>query len=260
VRKIGLDRAAQPVLEKLRKVHLNRLTPLEALNLLAELKKVTAEPRRARGKANGSPKVEATENIPPFPRIKKRDIERRTVIEAYASYDCSMNNRPRPAFATWDWSQADAIDKEMCRAQLKIGVPAGYLLWDEIEVTMSVLRECGVHDKIFPGKPRSLGLLASAGELVGWKPDRKTIWYEGISKGQTFDGTAPMLLRPAVRGESPARWYVEDGSGRATAFIANQQIFDPSRTLAIGYLGRKPDPNSSFMRDKFWELLERCAT
>jgi hypothetical protein len=27
------------VLEKLRKVHLNRLTPLEALNLLAELKK-----------------------------------------------------------------------------------------------------------------------------------------------------------------------------------------------------------------------------
>jgi hypothetical protein len=30
---------AQPVLEKLREVDLNRLTPLEALNLLAELKK-----------------------------------------------------------------------------------------------------------------------------------------------------------------------------------------------------------------------------
>jgi DNA mismatch repair protein MutS len=30
---------SQPVLEKLREVDLNRLTPLEALNLLAELKK-----------------------------------------------------------------------------------------------------------------------------------------------------------------------------------------------------------------------------
>ena len=30
---------SQPVLEKLRAVDLNRLTPLEALNLLAELKK-----------------------------------------------------------------------------------------------------------------------------------------------------------------------------------------------------------------------------
>jgi DNA mismatch repair protein MutS len=30
---------SQPVLEKLREIDLNRLTPLEALNLLAELKK-----------------------------------------------------------------------------------------------------------------------------------------------------------------------------------------------------------------------------
>jgi DNA mismatch repair protein MutS len=30
---------SQPVLEKLREVDLNRLTPLEALNLLAELKR-----------------------------------------------------------------------------------------------------------------------------------------------------------------------------------------------------------------------------
>jgi hypothetical protein len=34
-----LTSTARPVLEKLREVDLNRLTPLEALNLLAELKK-----------------------------------------------------------------------------------------------------------------------------------------------------------------------------------------------------------------------------
>ena len=64
-----------------------------------------------------------------------------------------------------------------------------------------------------------------------------------------------MLLRPAVSGESPACWYIEDGSGRAIAFLKNQHIFRPSQTLAIGYLGRKSDPLSSFMREKFRELL-----
>ena len=77
-------------------------------------------------------------------RIRKQNIERRAVIEAYAKYDCSQTGRATPVFATWDWSQADAIDKEMCGAHLKTGVPAGYLLWDEIELTVSDLRECAV--------------------------------------------------------------------------------------------------------------------
>jgi hypothetical protein len=192
-------------------------------------------------------------------RIRKQNIERRAVAEAYAKYDCSKTGRPTSAFATWDWSHADAIDKAMCRAQLKTGVPAGYLLWDEIEITMSDFRECAVHSDIFPGQSRKLGLVG-AGELLGWKLRCDKPWYEGISRGETLNEAAPMLLRPAVSGEFPARWYIEDGSGRATAFVANQQIFDPSRTLAIGYLGRKPDPNSSFMREKFPELLQRCAT
>ena len=179
------------------------------------------------------------------------------VIEKYAEYDCSKKGRPTPAFATWDWSKADAIDREMGCEQLKTGVPAGYLLWDEIEVTMSDLRECAVDGKIFPGKRRKLGLLERAGELVGWKPDRETSWYEGITKGQTLGETAPMLLRPAVSGESPARWYIEDGSGRAITFVANQHIFDPSQTLAIAYLGHQPDPHSRFMQEKFPELLCR---
>ncbi len=203
--------------------------------------------------------MQATGNFPSSPRIRKQDIERRTVIEVYAKYDCPKKNRPLPAFATWDWSQADAIDKEMCRSQLKTGVPAGYLQWDEIEVTMSILRECAVHVEIFPGRSRKLGLVG-AGELLRWKLECDKPWYEGIARGETLGEAAPMLLRPAVSGEFPASWYIEDGSGRATAFVANQQVFGPSRTLAIGYLGRKPDPNSTFMRKKFSELLERCAT
>ena len=190
-------------------------------------------------------------------RIRQRNIDRRTVVEKYAVYDCQKKGRRTPAFAAWDWSQADAIDREMGCAQLKTGVPAGYLLWEEIEVTMEDLRECSVDVKLFPGKKRRVGLLERDGELVGWKPDRETAWYEDICRGRTFDETAPMLLRPAVSGEFPARWYVEDGSGRAIAFVANQHLFDPSQTLAIGYLGHKPDPRSRFMQDKFPELLCR---
>jgi len=189
-------------------------------------------------------------------RIRKQDIDRRTVIEAYAKYDCSKKNCPIPAFASWDWSWADAIDWEMRCAHLKVGVPAGYLLWDEIEVTMSDLHECAVDVNIFPRRSRSLGLV-DADEMARWRPDRCARWYGGITEGQALDETAPLLLRPAVRGENPARWYVEDGSGRAIAFVANQHIFHSLQTLAIGYLGREPDPNSSFMREKFRELLCR---
>ena len=90
-------------------------------------------------------------------RINKRDIERRTVIEAYARYDCSKTGRPTPDFATWDWSRADAIDREMMCAKLKCGVPAGYLQWDEVEVTLSDLRKCAVDAPPFRGSHGDLG-------------------------------------------------------------------------------------------------------
>jgi hypothetical protein len=189
-------------------------------------------------------------------RISKRNIERRTVVEAYARYDCSKKGHSTPDFATWDWTQADAIDRQMKCAQLKCGVPAGYLLWDEVEVTMSDLRECAVDVRFFPGQSRKLGLVEQAGRLIA-KPKSDRPWYESILRGETFDETAPLLLRPAVSNEFPASCYIEDGSGRAITFVANQGKFDPSQTLAIGYLGRQPDPHSSFMQEHFRELLDK---
>jgi hypothetical protein len=190
------------------------------------------------------------------------DIDRRTVIEAYATYDCSKKGRQTPDFAKWDWSQANMIDKEMERAGLKIGVPAGYQLWDKVEVTMSDLRECAVEVSIFSEQiHRKLGLIERDGWLDNWESkicshlkDRSMpSWYDKIKKGEILDETAPFLLRPAVRGEFPARWYIEDGSGRAITFIANAVMrrLGPSQPLAIGYLGRKPDPLSSFMHEHF---------
>ena len=143
----------------------------------------------------------------------------------------------------------------MQRVNLKAGVPAGYLLWDKVEVTISDLRECAVVSDIFPGRSRKLGLIELADGLAGWKPNRAAPWYDDIVQGRTFDESAPLILRPAVKAEAPASWYVEDGSGRAIAFLAKQILFGPSHILAIGYLGWEPDPLSSFMRQHFAELL-----
>jgi len=181
------------------------------------------------------------------------------VIEAYAKYDCSKKGRPIPDFATWEWSSADGIDEEMRCAGLKQGVPAGYLLWDRAELTLPVLRDCAVFGGMFPEQPRKLGLIERNGALIGWKPDRECAWFREVVDGLVFDETAPFLLRPAVRAEKPASWYVEDGSGRAVALLANQHRFNSSQTVGIGYLARTPDENSSFMKQTFPELLPSAS-
>jgi len=137
---------------------------------------------------------------------------------------------------------------------LKTGIPAGYVLWDEVEVTIADLRECAVDVNIFPGQPRRLGLVGAA-ELFRWTQSCENAWYKDIARGQILEPNTPMLLRPAVSDESPASWYIEDGSGRAVAFVANQHLFAAALTVTIGYLGRTPDPHSSIMRERFRELL-----
>lgn len=172
------------------------------------------------------------------------------VIEAYAKCDCGKKQSPLPDFDTWDWSNADSIDASMCRSRLKVGIPAGYLLWDEVELTMADLMQCAVDVGIMPGQPRMLGDIPLV-QLV-CRPGK---WHAHIIHGGTFDANSPMLLRRAVAAERPAKWYIEDGSGRAITFLAHRNLFAPEATLAVGYFGREPDRNSRFVRAKFPELL-----
>src|SRR5277367_6121624 len=68
--------------------------------------------------------------------------------------------------------------------------------------------------------------MSKARVCLGWKPDRSTSWYEGIVKGQICT-EAPFLIRPVVQGESPALWYIEDGSGRGIVFVAKRASLRP---------------------------------
>lgn len=195
-------------------------------------------------------------------KVTRRVLERRAVIEAYAVYDCSKKHQSVPDFSKWDWSQADAIDRELERATLKKGVLAGYRLWEMVEVNASDIRACAVEGSIFPGQARALGRIEAAGALDGWRPRAENSWYEAIEKGEPLDEDAPLILRPALSAEAPAAWYVEDGSGRAIALLKNRAAFDRSdEFFAIGYLGVEPDQGSSFMRQPpFQELLGKFGS
>jgi hypothetical protein len=193
-------------------------------------------------------------------KILEKDVKRRTVVEAYARYDCLKKAKQVPDFAVWDWSLPEAIDAELNRAGLKSGILAGYLLWDAVEVTISDLRSCAIVESVFPGKTQNLGRLERMGELVGWKPNRETSWYERILRGRPCGKNAPLVLRPAVVRESPAHWYIEDGSGGAAALIANEARFRDCEIVAMGFLGTAPDPSSRFMQKHFPELTRRSET
>jgi hypothetical protein len=58
-----------------------------------------------------------------------------------------------------------------------------------------------------------------------------------------------------VRSEAPAKWYVEDGSGRAICYLRRLLNYSKEKGKAKAYIGEKIDQNSHFMRKHFNELL-----
>lgn len=195
--------------------------------------------------------------------MKKRGVvDRRTVVEAYLAYDARKKAKPLPDTSGWDWTSADAIDEALRAGGFKSGVLAGYREWQRVELTLGDLRRCAVEARISRQRHptlRDLGTLADGGWLRGWAPDRATTWFGAIESGSGLREEEPLFLRPATTGEWPAQWYVEDGSGRSTALVANQDRFMAGQVVAYGYLGGEADKSSSFMRDRFPELLRKDA-
>src|SRR5215469_2118938 len=142
-------------------------------------------------------------------KLIQQCVARQTVIEMYATYDCTKKDRVPPDLESWDWSSADAIDAHLRGAGLKCGVLAAYLRWNKVGLTLDDLRDCAVVASIreFEGAlSRRLGNIERAGCLVHWKPDRDTEWWARIRNGQILSETEPLLsIRPcqhkAVRSE-----------------------------------------------------------
>lgn len=181
-------------------------------------------------------------------RIIKPSLVRQQVIEAYAHYDCRKKMKPLPNFTTWKWHSADNLDRSLAACGLKTGVLAGYTEWRYVTLDLTDLRQCAVVSSISGDGPRELGLLEAGDFLVNWRPNRAVLWHESVQRGIAFAESDPFILRPATLNERPARWYLEDGSGRATAIVANASLFAHLDVIGYAYLGVCADPASSFIR------------
>lgn len=186
-------------------------------------------------------------------------LSRRFVIQNYIHYDAKKKGGAIPSdLDTWDWSCADAIDLQLSQAGFKDGILAGYREWKRVQLTRAGLAQCAVEASIFPRSPRALGQL-EIDTLFAWKPTVSREWFEHLNGGGDYPTAWPLILRPAIASERPAKWYVEDGSGRAICFFRALLRLDNAEKCAFGYLGVTPDPTSTFMRETFPELIANTA-
>jgi len=140
------------------------------------------------------------------------------------------------------------LDRRLEEAGLKKGVLAAYRTWDFVTVGISDLLESAVVNDIFPGEPQALGQLVLRGKLAEWLPKGAPNWWHAVVSGESLGGEAALILRPALKSEAPAKWYAEDGSGRALALV--QRILRHGETwrTASAYVGKTPDEYSEFIR------------
>ncbi len=55
-------------------------------------------------------------------------------------------------------------------------------------------------------------------------------------------------MRPVLKSEAPAKWYLEDGSGRALALLQRILRYGEAGRTAWAYLGHEPDERSAFFK------------
>jgi len=194
-------------------------------------------------------------------RVTKDHVTREEVIRSYVRYDRGKKSQGLlpPDIDEWPWDDPVGLDSRLSANDLKSGVLAAYRTWQLAELDISDLLQCAIYNGIFPGQPQSLAQLVLIGKVAGWSPDRPTDWLNSIRAGIEQGSGSPLIVRPSVRSEAPAKWYVEDGSGRVLALL--QRILghgELSRT-AWAYVGLEPDIRSSFIssRPELWGAQAR---
>jgi hypothetical protein len=107
---------------------------------------------------------------------------------------------------------------------------------------------CGFQSD-FP-KGAAIAQLVLLGRLAEWLPLGSPDWWSSLRNGSDLDAEAALIVRPALKSEAPAKWYVEDGSGRVLALLQGILRYGEVGRTARVYLGYEPDENSSFIRSR----------
>jgi hypothetical protein len=188
--------------------------------------------------------------------INPKIFSRRELIRYYVEYDVKKKNILSPVdIDEWDWNDPNAIDEKLRSNGFKYGVVSGFKQWHLVQLSRRDLLWCAIVDHIFPGESQVLDCLVSLSAFKNWRPDRPTEWYERLEAELPFPLEWAIILRPTVPNEYPAKWYIEDGSGRAICFLRRLIRQQDNENFAYGYLGDEPDDKSEFMKQHFRELL-----
>jgi hypothetical protein len=137
------------------------------------------------------------------------------------------------------------MDSWLKKHNLKPGVISGFRQWAWAELGWEDILDCAVVRRISRGQSvRSLGALLNIGFLNGWEPiTANPVWYNVVQAGLPLPASQALIIRPALPSES-ARFYVEDGSGRAAYLASHRPDAD---VVAHGYIGFDPDPASEWL-------------
>jgi hypothetical protein len=183
-------------------------------------------------------------------RIIKERVTRRDVITFYVGYDRQKKGEPAiEDIETWSWDDPEGIDEQLKSNHLKPGVLSAYRMWQLIQVDLIDIMDCAIVNHIFKGHPQTLGRLVGLGLIESWKPKDNPEWWKPLSSGYDIPQEWALILRPACANERPAKWYIEDGSGRTLALLQRMLIHQEPWHTAWAYIGAIPDEGSRFIQE-----------
>ena len=179
-----------------------------------------------------------------------RECSRQELINFYLNREKEKASNLEFNLGNLDWDDPNTIDAFLRRYGLKAGVISGFKKWDYAKLYRKDILECAIVNQIFPGKSQKLSDLVNTQEFRDWKPDRDTSWYSELSSGNStrYPEKWALILRLALPSENGARWYVEDGSGRAICFLKRLVRDSDDHGFAYAYIGKEPDSKSDWLR------------
>lgn len=192
-----------------------------------------------------------------------REYSRQDLLEFYLSRE-REKGREDISLEGVDIDDPNVIDHHFASHGLKIGRIPGYRTWRYAKISKAELLQCAVYVGIFGNQhPQVLSALLESGKLETWKPDRETTWFptlHNLPSHFVYPEKWALILTHPTNGEAVqcAKWYVEDGSGRAICFLRSLHR-NNRQDHAYAYIGEKMDPQSNFMQKKFSDLVSRYS-
>lgn len=175
-----------------------------------------------------------------------KTVSRKEIIRFYLRREKEKGKSVPPGLDNLKWDNPSDLDAWLSENNYKEGVISGFTKWKFVELSKEDLLDCAVVNSIFPGKSQRISNLLKETVLEDWKPDRETTWYKLLNSGKPFKKEWALILRPALPSEK-ARWYIEDGSGRALCYVRRITTYQ-EKCQAYAYIGFSPDLKSKWLR------------